>query len=80
MEGSAMMTLVFGIFNPIGWYPDNYQHVDILNGEYVNFNYKCMVKTFNTPNKLISLQFDTIIQPILVIIIIIIIVNVRYWE
>ncbi len=37
-----------------------YQDVDILNGEYVNFNFTCKRKTFNTPNKLISVQFNTI--------------------
>ncbi len=29
------------------------QHVNILNGKYFNFNFKCMGKTFNKLNKLI---------------------------
>ncbi len=36
------------------------QYVDILNGNYFNSNFKCMGKTFNKPNKLISAQFNTI--------------------
>ncbi len=36
------------------------QHVNIQNGKYFNFIFKCRWKTFNKPNKLISVQFDTI--------------------
>ncbi len=34
------------------------QHVNILNGKYVNYNFKFMSKTFNKLNKLISVQFN----------------------
>ncbi len=44
------------------------QHVDIINGKYFNFNFQCMGKTFNKPNKSILVQLSTIYQPILVII------------
>ncbi len=36
------------------------QHLNILNEKYFNFSFTCMGKTFNKPNKLISVQINTI--------------------
>ncbi len=38
------------------------QHGNILNGKYIKFNIKCMGKTFNKHNELISVQFNTIFK------------------